>query len=195
MISKFGLAIIGALSLATPALAQDLLDPNPLSGVVDELRIGFAAHNAHYALLPSDIQNFDLGHVNDLSFDVLFVSPDVDVFRWIGSPRPEIGTTINFAGQDSIAHLSLTWQLPLFDTPLFLEGSFGAAAHNGYLTGAPAGRKNFGCRVNFYERYGLGWNISDKVTASLQYEHTSNWELCSANAGLSNVGVRFGHKF
>ena len=42
-------------------------------------------------------------------------------------------------GQDSMAHLGLTWQLPIFDTPIYLEGTFGAAVHNGALTGAGPG--------------------------------------------------------
>ncbi len=55
--------------------------------------------------------------------------------------------------------------------------------------------KNFGCRVNFYERFGIGANLSDNVTATVSYEHTSNNSWCEANDGLSNFGVRLGWKF
>jgi hypothetical protein len=55
--------------------------------------------------------------------------------------------------------------------------------------------RNLGCRVNFYEVFGIGANLGENVTATLTYEHTSNLGLCGANQGLSNFGVRLGWKF
>lgn len=187
-------ALLGLMA-ALPATAQDTFSAGVLDGVVDELRVGLHAANAHYALFPTDPDGWDLTHIETVSLDVLFTSPDVDVFRWIGSPRPELGASVNLAGRDSMAHLGLTWQLPLFETPFYLEGTFGAAIHNGALSGAEPGRQNFGCRVNFYERYGVGANLSNSVTATLAYEHTSNAGLCDYNDGLSNLGFRVGVKF
>ncbi len=181
--------------VATPAMAQNLLDPHPLAGVVDELRIGLHAHDVHHAALPFSVNQWRLNQIEDISFDLLFTSPDLDVFRWMGSPRPEVGATLTLGGKDSMAHLGLTWQLPIFETPVYLEGTFGAAIHDGALTGAAPGRKNFGCQVNFYERFGVGMHVSDNVTATLTYEHTSNNGWCQANDGLSNFGLRLGWKF
>jgi lipid A 3-O-deacylase len=190
-------ALLGTISLAAiaPAGAQSLYDPHPLANIVDELRFGIHAHAVHNAMLPFLVNEWDTSRVEDVSFDVLFKSPDIEAFRWIGSPRPEVGATISLGGRDSIAHAGLTWQLPIFDTPVYLEGTFGAAIHNGYLTGAPVGRANFGCRVNFYERFGVGMNIGDNATATLTYEHTSNNAWCEQNDGLSNFGLRVGWKF
>lgn len=179
----------------TAAHAQDMLDPHPLAGVVDELRFGLHAYDVHHAMLPFLVNEWRITEVKSVSFDVLFVSPDIDAFRWLGSPRPEIGTTINLGGKENLLHAGLTWQLPIFDTPIYLEGTFGAAIHDGALVGAPAPTKNFGCRVNFYERFGIGANLSDNVTATVTYEHTSNNGYCEANAGLSNFGLRLGWKF
>lgn len=192
--SGFLVAMLAGLS-AAPALAQGMLDPHPLAGVVDELRFGLHAHDVHHAALPFQVGEWQLDEIEDVSFDVLFTSPDLEAFRWIGSPRPEVGTTLNLDGQDSLVHANLTWQLPIFDTPFYLEAGLGAAFHDGALTGAEPGRKNFGCRVNFYERWGAGMNISDNATATLTYEHTSNNGWCDANDGLSNVGLRLGWKF
>ncbi|UXN71489.1 acyloxyacyl hydrolase [Devosia neptuniae] len=186
---------LGLVGAVAPVAAQDLMDPHPLAGVVDELRIGVHAHSVDSTMLPFSVQNWDLGHIEDVSFDVLFTSPDLDAFRWVGAPRPEVGATLNLGDGDSIAHLGLTWQLPVFETPFYLEGTFGAAVNDGYLTGAPEGRKNFGCRVNFYERFGVGANLSENMTATLTYEHTSNNGWCDANDGLSNFGLRVGWKF
>lgn len=196
--AKLGKSIVAGLALlgmSLPAVAQSVYSPAPMADIVDELRFGINAHDVHHAALPFLVNEWRLDKIEDASFDVLFRTPDIEAFRWIGSPRPEFGTTINLAGRDSLAHLGLTWQLPIFETPVYLEGSFGAAINNGYLTNAPEGRKSFGCRVNFYERFGVGMHVTDSVTATLTYEHTSNNEYCDANDGLSNFGLRVGWKF
>lgn len=195
-VSKILTAGLALMGMAAPVVAQDAMySPNPIADWVSELRLGLLAHDVHHAALPFKINEWDVSDIEDVSFDVLFHSPDLDAFRWIGSPRPEVGATVNFAGRDSMAHLGLTWQLPVFETPFYLEGTFGAAIHNGALTGAPVGEKNFGCRVNFYERFGVGANVGENVTATLTYEHTSNNDWCDANDGLSNFGLRLGWKF
>lgn len=190
-------ALIAVSALCVlPAQAQSLMSPEPFAGIVDEIRIGLNAHDVNYTLFAKPWE-YKLDQIEDISFDVLFTSPDLDAFRWIGSPRPDVGVTINLDGQDSLAHFSLTWQLPIFDTPFYLEGAFGGAIHNGHLTDSPDPTRfsNFGCRVNFYERYGVGAHLSETVTASLLYEHTSNNGWCATNQGLSNVGLRLGWKF
>ncbi|ODT76247.1 MAG: hypothetical protein ABS76_31640 [Pelagibacterium sp. SCN 64-44] len=194
---KHGVMLAGAmaLGLSGPAMAQSLYAPEPMANIVDELRIGLHAHDVHHAALPFLVQEWKLDRIEDISFDVLFHSPDLDVFRWIGAPRPEVGVTLNLAGGDSLAHAGLTWQLPLFETPFYLEGTFGAAVHNGVLEGAAGTRKNFGCPVNFYERFGVGARLGENATATLTYEHSSNNGWCAANDGLSNFGLRVGWKF
>ena len=179
---------------ASPA---SLTTPMPFANVVDELRFGVGYHMVYYTMLPPTTpQELYLDRLEDVSFDVLFTTPTLDAFYWLGSPRPEIGTTLNLKGEDSLLHAGLTWTVPVFDTPFYVEGTFGAAAHNGYLGDeAPAGRRKYGCRVNFYERFGVGVNVSDNLTATLAYEHMSNAGLCSHNAGISNLGLKLGWKF
>ena len=197
--SRFGLVAAMLMGAALPALAQSEVAALPSAGVldiVDEVRAGLAFHGVYYTMIPQDFGDWDLSRLEDVTFDVLFTSPDLDAFRWIGAPRPEIGATINLEGEDSLVHAGLTWQAHLFDSPVFVEGTFGAAIHNGYLGDeAPAGRRQFGCRVNFYERFGVGVDLTENATATLSYEHTSNAELCDQNAGLSNLGLKFGWKF
>ena len=137
----------------------------------------------------------NLSRLQDVSFEILFKSPDLDVFRWIGSPRPNVGVTANFAGLESKAHLALTWQLPIFDTAFFVEGSFGAAIHNGALTGAVYPARNLGCLFQFYEAAGIGMHVTDQVNVLLSVEHASTADICTPNRGISNIGVKVGFKF
>jgi lipid A 3-O-deacylase len=185
----------GLAASVAPAYAQNLLDPNPIADVVSEVRLGGHIHDIYWTFIPQKPQEWKWDGPTDVSFDVLFHSPDMDAFRWLGSPRPEIGVTLNTRGLESLVHLGLTWQLPIFETPFYLEGSLGGAIHNGELSNAPAPYRNMGCRVNFYERFGVGANVSENLTATLTYEHTSNADLCESNAGLSNFGIRLGWKF
>lgn len=163
--------------------------------ILSEVRVGVMAHAAHPKWVAWDVSLFNLNQVEDVSFDVLFRSPDIDAFRWIGSPRPNLGATINLDGQESMAHLGLTWQTHIFDSPVYLEGTFGVAVHDGVLTGPLGKLRPQGCRFQFYSAAGIGIDIDDRFTATLVYEHMSNAELCTPNYGLSNLGIKIGAKF
>lgn len=179
---------VTALALAAgPAMGQAL--------VLDELRAGIFAHNAYVGFIPTSL-DFDFSRIEDVKFSALFASPDPDALWWLGSPRLELGATVNLAGRgENMVHANLNWQLGLFDTPLYLELGFGGGVTDGALSGATAPARNFGCAVNFYESIGLGAHLGETVTATLVYEHMSNLGACQPNDGLSNVGVLLGWKF
>lgn len=177
---------LGLCAGASAASAQDIY--------LDELRAGAFFHGAYQGFVPTSL-TWNFSHFEDVKFSALFASPHIDAITWYGQIRPEIGATVNLAGKESLVHANLNWQIPLFDSPVYLELGLGAALTTGSLTGAPAGTRNFGCRVNFYETAGIGVNLSENVTATLVYEHTSNLGMCAANDGLSNLGVLVGFKF
>lgn len=182
-----------AMAAALPVQAQELQPAQ--QSIVSEVRLGIVAHDAHPGYLPFNVSQFRLDQIEDLNFEVLFRSPDLDVFRWIGAPRPSVGATINFDNQVSMAHLGLTWQAHILESPFFVEGTLGAAIHNGPLSGAIGRVRPQGCRVQIYSAASLGVDLTDKFTAMLTYEHMSNREMCSYNYGLSNLGIRIGAKF
>lgn len=169
--------------------------PKPALHTVSEVRLGVYAHDAYPTWLPLEPGNFRFDQITDVNLEVLFRTPEIDVFRWIGSPRPTVGFTASLTGKESLAHLGLTWHVPVFDTPLYLEATAGGAIHNGKLTGTFDRLRPQGCRVGFYTGLGVGANLTDKITATLSYEHMSNADLCSENFGLSNLGLRIGFKF
>lgn len=162
---------------------------------LEEFRAGVFFHNAYGGFVPTDPNNFDFSYLEDVSFSALFASPDLDAFRWIGSPRPEIGATLSLAGRENLVHANLNWQFGIFDSPLYLELGLGGALTDGQLTGAVAPARNFGCALNFYESAGIGAHLSENITATLRYEHISNLGLCTPNQGLSNIGLMVGFKF
>lgn len=179
-------AALAVGAIAGPAQAQDF--------GLDELRAGVFYHSAYTGFLPTG-DNWDLSRLEDIKFAALFTSPEIAAFEWIGSPRPEIGATISLNGRENLVHANLNWQIPVFDTPLYLELGFGAAITDGALSGATKPARNFGCALNFYEAGGIGAYVTEDVTVTLRYEHMSNLGLCSHNDGLSNLGVMVGVKF
>lgn len=199
-VARYAVAAAVLLLAARGAVADDqLYSPRPAQSwhsALSEIRLGLSAHKAWHTFLPLTLPTkYNYSEIDDLSVDFLLTQPDWSWWGWIGSPRPNIGATFNLGGKESTAHVALTWHAPIFDTPLYAEGTFGIAANTGYLHDAPPGYQNMGCNVQFYEVFGLGTNIGEHATATVTYEHTSNAELCDYNDGLSNFGIRIGYKF
>jgi lipid A 3-O-deacylase len=188
---------------AFPALAEDLPvfanDKGPLltpeaatQSIFSEFRIGGYAHNVG--------ERFERGTF-DINGEILFNKPLTATDPWIDAllPRPHIGATVNLAGKTSTAYAGLTWTFNLTDK-VFVEGSFGASLNNG-LTGIGRAqhvledRARVGCSLLFRESASIGYNITENMSIMGTFEHHSNANLCDANGGLTNLGLRFGYKF
>ncbi len=161
---------------------------------LSEFRAGLFYHSID-DVGPGGVGNTNFTRPGDINFEALFKTPELDVFYWIGSPRPTIGANINTGGLESFIRLGLTWHLPIFDTPFYLEGQFGGALHNGDLKGAVFPRRNLGCSLMFYESAGVGVNIGDNLTVTGVIEHSSTANICLPNRGLTNLGVKIGYRF
>ncbi|RUT29325.1 acyloxyacyl hydrolase [Arsenicitalea aurantiaca] len=189
--SFFGIAaaiILAIVPGVQPALAQGF--------ALDELRGGIFAHSVDRGGPDSTFGLLDLNRIEDLNVELLFTTPDADLLRWIGSPRPHFGLTLNFGGLESMSYAGLTWTVPVFDTPFFIEGSFGAAVHNGGFSDLAAPRRNLGCTLHFRESVSLGYRFTPEASVMLTAEHASHAGLCGPdNEGLTNLGVRFGYRF
>lgn len=181
LIALFGLGI------TAPAMAQGF-------GLA-EIRGGLLWHSVDEPGPGGEI--FNLTRLEDVNVEALFFSPDIDAFRWLGSPKINVGGNLNIAGRESHAHLGLTWQVPILDTPLFVEGTFGAAVHNGALdlAGTVPPARALGCSLLFYEAAGIGFASPDGWTVLASIEHASSANLCTPNRGLTNLGLKFGMRF
>lgn len=115
-----------------------------------------------------------------------------------GELRPHLGATINFNGLESMVYGGVTGTLPLIDTPIFLEASFGGAVHDGStgqwgLATHPA--RDLGCSLLFRESISVGFMVSESASIMATIEHASNANMCQTNRGLTNMGVRAGWRF
>jgi len=163
-------------------------------GWIDEGKLGVLAH---------DNRVFGLGRPGetgaDINVEILFTSPAF--LRVLGAPRPHLGVSVNTAGQTDYGYVGLTWRgrpwRPLLALPdaLFVAGSLGGGAHDGYLNTAPPGRKRLGSRLLFRESVEVGYQLTRRISMSALYDHLSNAGLAHYNQSLNNLGVRVGVTF
>ena len=167
-----------AASLATVSFAA------PAGAFVNEIRGGVYAHD-----------QFGPAHEPenaDINGEILFDSPDF--LSWMFSPRPRFGGTMSGNGGTSIVYMDLGWTIDL-GTKFFIDGSVGGAWHDGRVHGSVEGENQYGCRFNFHESGSIGYRITSALSVMASIEHLSNAWLCSANDGLTNVGMRIGYRF
>ncbi|PXA97473.1 acyloxyacyl hydrolase [Nostoc sp. 3335mG] len=188
MLKTVGTILAFATTLASilPALAQDF--------GVSEVRGGLYAHSVDE---PGNFFGvFNTERIQDLNVELLFDTPGLTEWVTLGELRPHVGATLNTAGLESMVYGGVSWTVPLFDTPIFLEGSFGGAMHNGNIDGtAVMPARDLGCSFLFREAATIGVQVSEQASIMATIEHASNANLCAGNRGLTNLGVRFGYKF
>jgi len=161
---------------------------------VDEIRGGILLHSVDEPGPGGSFWNFS--RIQDVNVELLFTPPDNGMLNWLGSPRPHLGASVNFGGLESMVYAGLTWQYFLFDSPVFVEGTLGAALTNGAASGAVYPARNLGCPLQFRESASLGYQMSPQASVMLTLEHASHAYLCGDdNRGLTNLGVRVGWTF
>ena len=180
-----GTAVAGAPQLPLAAL------PAPIR-YINEVKIGVLANDIAF-----------LGrHVEagtDVNLELLFDSPAL--LRAIGSPRPDLGMTINSAGETQRGYAGLTWGVTLIhgllrpDDGVFLNGSLGGAYQDGYTNNPAPQRKELGSPVLFRESIELGYQATARLSLSAFIEHMSNADLAPHNDGMTDAGARLGIKF
>ena len=192
-------ALLPLAFAAVPARAEDGLVDMARQLGISELRAGIMLDDVETSLMvvPHD-DSIDLSQVAEpQSRSSVPLRPTS--ISCAGSARRALalGASLNFTGKESYATLSSVWHVPVFDTPVFFEPKLGVMVHNGYLSGAPPGRRNLGCPALFHIGFNLGVDVSDTVTAMLSVDHGSHLWLCGEylNDGVNRVGLRMGMKF
>ncbi len=158
-------------------------------GFLSEIRGGLLVNDA--ALFGSKKE-----HGADLNLELLFVSPTLAPFRWIGSPRPHLGFSGNLDGYTSKAYGGLTWEWDFWGQ-FFAGGSLGFAWHDGKTSTLDTDRKELGSKWLFRESLSLGVRFGSRLqhNASVMLDHISNAGIADKNDGLDTVGLRYGIRF
>lgn len=187
-----GLSLVIGMAFIANAVAADKKRPEPVAAptapsLLSEFRLGFSAQ---------DPWGPEAGSANVVG-EILFAKPltPADLFMSYFVPRPHIGGSLNPAGRTSFAYTGLTWTIDITSS-IFVEGTFGAAIHNGPTRGfIPPDRQALGCSPLFRESGSVGVKLSATLSLMATVEHLSNGGACSDNRGLTNVGARVGYSF
>ncbi len=115
MIRRFLLAI-AIFSLASPAAGQ-----------ISEVRLGTNIHDINWTGLGN-------GEAKERSIAINgeVVFEKAKALKFIGSPRPYIGATINLENETSYGGAGLLWRKS-FAEKFYIDASFGLVAHNGNI--------------------------------------------------------------
>lgn len=184
------------------ALLAGLTGTSSAQSIVSEVRLGVLDHDI----------GFLASHKEDgvdLNGEVLFVSPVPNSavsginpkFRWLLTPRPNVGIDVNTAGNTSQLYFGLTWTAVLFkqvflpNDHIFASIGFGPAFNNGEHVSNNSNHKSLGSNVLFHPSLEIGYWFNPRYSLSLYYEHSSNAGLSTRNEGLNNAGIRFGLGF
>lgn len=164
------------------------------AGGVEEARVGVLAQGIG-GWSP------DLEQGASINLELLFKSPQF--MRVLGSPRPVIGASIaTDSDATSQVYMGFDWKAYLAQR-IFVSGMLGGAVHNGETDPfdpiADASRATntlfLGCRALFHLGADVGYDLTERVSASAHWQHISNAGFCDENEGLDNIGLRFGYKF
>jgi lipid A 3-O-deacylase len=180
------LALLTA-GMASPAAAQS----------VGEVRLGAAVTGMEltFGILP-DAPTFNIVNLDSIQLDLLLEIPNGEDLPAYLDPRLEIGAIVNLAGRESSAHVGLLWKYMLFDSPFYFETGIGVGVHNGVSTGAVPPRRNLGCPFGVHYTYGIGAEVTDRVTITGRFQHLSHAYFCSGpNDGLNSATLAVGFGF
>ncbi|MBV8094123.1 MAG: acyloxyacyl hydrolase [Acetobacteraceae bacterium] len=193
--------VLGTLGLA----ALGLVFPNTASAqwsIFSELELGVLAHD-----VPVLGSRKESGA--DLNGELRFVSPVPESlvsgiappFRWMLTPRPNIGGSVNTSGYTSQFYFGLTWTAELFkdvfrpEDGVFFGIGFGPAFNNGHISTISPSHKSLGSNVLFHPSLELGYRFDRPYSIEMYWDHSSNAGLATKNEGLNNLGIRFGIRF
>lgn len=168
-----------------------LLAPGPAFAASETAKI-LTGREARLGVLYHDVSTSErIESGLDLNVEVLWESPEF--LEAILAPRPHLGLSLNSGGDTSQIYGGLTWSWQ-FNEPFFLEFAFGGAIHDGETGCAARDERALGCRVLFREAISVG-SLVGPGSLSLELSHISNAGLCDDNAGLTNLGLRYGLAF
>ena len=170
--------LISSALLAPPVKAED--------GVIHTLRLGVLSHDV--GDLWSGFRRED-GVDFNVEAQLNYALP---IFE--GNLRPALGASINSEGDTSKAYLDARWEVVVRESLLFALG-IGAAVHDGNTDSNRRDKKALGSRVLFHIPIELGFFVTERVSASLFFDHVSNAYLADENEGLDTIGFRIGYRF
>ena len=118
----------------------------------------------------------------------------IGALKAIGAPSPYAFGSLSLAGDTNLAAAGLSWKL---GGRLYLRPGLGLAIHDrSSHVVRGAFRADLGSRILFAPELGLGYRLTDRLSAEASWVHLSHAQLFSRqNPGLDNIGLRLNYRF
>lgn len=205
-----------ARSAQTPGTAAPLKEQSTArngksKSWVSEIVVGGWIHDPGAGNTESDTWDLNL----EIIFrKVEFLSFENRYLRFLFTPHPIFGGSVNNEDETHTAYLGMNWQYD-FDNGLFVAGSLALAYHTGNLDQAeeqcPAtttcslpgnrqfvntGEVTLGSRILFRESLEFGYRLKQRHGISLYIAHMSNGGILDDdNDGMNFAGLRYRYSF
>lgn len=196
---------------AKTAVSRNGADGSSRSSWLSEIVVGGLIHDPGEDHREAD--TFDV-NFEAVFRKVTFLSFENRYLKFLFSPHPILGGTINTDNETHTVYLALGWQY-LFESGWFVGGSFGFTYHTGNLhrptrdcvlgdsCTLPGLRSFFddgdvylGSRILFRESIELGYRIAGRHGVSVYLAHMSNASLFDDdNDGMNFAGLRYRYAF
>jgi lipid A 3-O-deacylase len=192
-----------ALAAAAGALALTWTAPAVAGGQTQQLTVNGGALVRGAAPLPDFHLDFlledparqvllPLGRSSDL--EIALTSPDNDVFRFLFSPRPQLGLSVDKLTGGNRGYAGLTWNL--FDSRTVF-GNLGVAGTYDAAAGAPNDplRRPLGPPLMLHGALELGYHLGDQHSLSLRLDEGRVPEFRLNGESSDNLSLRYGLRF
>ena len=117
----------------------------------------------------------------------------IEALSFIGSPEPYVVANVNTEGFTSFAGVGVAWTIG--NGPVYVRPGIGLVVHDGpeFRVNPETGfRTDLGSRVLFEPEIGVGYRISERVSAEAHWMHISQGQIFDGdqNPGIDMIGLR-----
>ncbi|WP_340588647.1 acyloxyacyl hydrolase [Erythrobacter alti] len=154
----------------------------------------FGGVYAHAVDTPFTLETTETGSV-DIAAGVRFSG--IEALGFLGKPEPYVVGSLNTSGDTSFAGVGVAWTIG--KGPVYVRPGIGLVVHDGpeFRVNPEDGfRTDLGSRVLFEPEIGVGYRITERVSAEAHWMHISQGQIFDGdqNPGIDMIGVRMNLK-
>ncbi len=118
----------------------------------------------------------------------------IRALKFIGAPSPYVFGSLSSAGDTNFAAAGLSWRI---GGRLYARPGIGIAIHDrdSLIVGSDGLRRDLGSRILFEPEFGIGYQVSDRVSIEASWVHISQAQLFDRqNPGMDSIGIRLNYR-
>jgi hypothetical protein len=178
--------VFKAASLLAAALGGLLWAQTAHAGVIDEVSVGWYAHD--FVHITDGVES----NLQDVQFEVDTGRPKI--LRFIGAPRLSFVATVNGPGESDVFAAGVKWDHSVW-RKLYVTLDFGLGYTNGVVNPPPGEGAPGDEGYDHYKRLLLGSSVLFRTVPGVMWKVDNHWVVEGELIHLSNGGVLGNHHF